>query len=428
MVGDERRRRRRRGGPRARAYYLLDDWGARSNACATALSPTSSRQRPLRLGCRLRLTAVRPAGGHGRRRPRRRLDHAHDRRAPDRRSRARAWRRRDAGATASGRRASTPAGIADGRLCERPRAGARARPRCGRGRRVDLVLADGEGARARSPGSGDAPILMTTSTRPSSSSSLADPRQLTVLPRAACSRPATRRRGGSRCPPNVIGIPCYRRVAYGGSVTTTCVPPASDGLDLDRAVELLHALLDRLERAPAPLGLGVVGTIVVDAAAVGRRPSLTRMCVGGPRRDRLVEELADDRVEGDLRRLAEPVRLRRRRRRSGSSTPRRPGRRAPAAPAPKPWSRSTTGSSANERSRSSRIVARWRSSAVSRITRGVVELARLNRVQRPVEHQRDPRELLHRPVVQEQRDPPPLVLLGRDQPVERLAAAGCFSR
>ena len=42
------------------------------------------------------------------------------------------------------------------------------------------------------------------------------------------------------------------------------------------------------------------------------------------------------------------------------------------------------------------------------------------RVQRPVEHQRDPGELLHRPVVQEEREPPPLVLLGGDQPVERL--------
>ena len=54
------------------------------------------------------------------------------------------------------------------------------------------------------------------------------------------------------------------------------------------------------------------------------------------------------------------------------------------------------------------------------------DLARLlgvpvaERVQRPVEHQRDPGELLHRPVVQEQREPPPLVLLCRDQPIQRL--------
>ena len=50
--------------------------------------------------------------------------------------------------------------------------------------------------------------------------------------------------------------------------------------------------------------------------------------------------------------------------------------------------------------------------------------ARLDRVQRRIEHQRDAGQVLHRPVVQEQRDAPPLVLLGRDQPVERLPAVG----
>ena len=49
---------------------------------------------------------------------------------------------------------------------------------------------------------------------------------------------------------------------------------------------------------------------------------------------------------------------------------------------------------------------------------GVVELAGLDRVQRRVEHQRDAGQVLHRAVVQEQRDAPPLVLLGGDQPVE----------
>ena len=85
---------------------------------------------------------------------------------------------------------------------------------------------------------------------------------------------------------------------------------------------------------------------------------------------------------------------------------------------PKPWSRRTTGSSANERSRSSRIVARCRSSAVASTLLRVVELAGLDRVQRRVEHQRDPGEVLYRAVVQEQRDAPALVLLGGDQPVE----------
>jgi hypothetical protein len=40
-------------------------------------------------------------------------------------------------------------------------------------------------------------------------------------------------------------------------------------------------------------------------------------------------------------------------------------------------------------------------------------------VQRPVEHQRDPRELLNRAVVQEERKPPPLVLFRRDQTIQR---------
>ena len=89
---------------------------------------------------------------------------------------------------------------------------------------------------------------------------------------------------------------------------------------------------------------------------------------------------------------------------------------------PKPWSRRTTGSSANERSRSSRIVARCRSSAL-RSTRGrLLGPAAFDRVGDRVEHQRDPRERLHRPVVEEERDPPPLVLLGGDQPVLKAGA------
>ena len=39
-----------------------------------------------------------------------------------------------------------------------------------------------------------------------------------------------------------------------------------------------------------------------------------------------------------------------------------------------------------------------------------------------VEHERDPGEVLHRAVVEEERQPPPLVLLGRDQPVGELRA------
>ena len=46
----------------------------------------------------------------------------------------------------------------------------------------------------------------------------------------------------------------------------------------------------------------------------------------------------------------------------------------------------------------------------------------VDRLHRCVEHQRDPRQVLHRAVVQEEREPPPLVLLGREQPVGELGA------
>ena len=61
------------------------------------------------------------------------------------------------------------------------------------------------------------------------------------------------------------------------------------GLPVPRKGELgmsrgaVHALLDRLERAPAPLGLGVVRDDRLDAA-VAVRGSATSIRVGGPRR------------------------------------------------------------------------------------------------------------------------------------------------
>src|SRR5688500_17577608 len=74
---------------------------------------------------------------------------------------------------------------------------------------------------------------------------------------------------------------------------------ALDGLPVELAVELLDPLLDRLERAPPPLGLGVVAD-ADDHAALVRR--LDRDV--DPRRraaaDRLLDQLADDRVERDL--------------------------------------------------------------------------------------------------------------------------------
>src|SRR5438477_514128 len=76
------------------------------------------------------------------------------------------------------------------------------------------------------------------------------------------------------------------------------------GRDVDLAVDLPYPLLDRLERAAAALGLGVVGDRRDERAVVSARER-----DGDPRRrpaaDRLVEQLADDRVERDLRRLAE---------------------------------------------------------------------------------------------------------------------------
>jgi hypothetical protein len=52
----------------------------------------------------------------------------------------------------------------------------------------------------------------------------------------------------------------------------------------------------------------------------------------------------------------------------------------------------------------------------------LVEPSVRERVERTVEHKRDPGELLHRSVVEEQRKPAPLVLLCGDQPLERIVA------
>ena len=144
--------------------------------------------------------------------------------------------------------------------------------------------------------------------------------------------------------------------------------------------------------------------------------------VGRPAPDRLVQRLADDLVEPDLLLLAEPraaldvdldldLVLDAR-----AGSPARTRRRA------NPWSRSTTGSMLNERSRSERIVSRWR------LERRGHDPARrpgppvVDRLHRRVEHQRDPGEVLHRPVVQEEREPAPLVLLGGDDPLDEALA------
>jgi len=55
--------------------------------------------------------------------------------------------------------------------------------------------------------------------------------------------------------------------------------------------------------------------------------------------------------------------------------------------------------------------------------RRIVQLARLDRVECCVEHQGNSRQVLDRAIVQKEGDAPTLVLLGRDQTVERFGLA-----
>ena len=60
--------------------------------------------------------------------------------------------------------------------------------------------------------------------------------------------------------------------------------------------------------------------------------------------------------------------------------------------------------------------------APSRAPRRLLEPPAFERVDHGVEHQRDPRQRLHRPVVEEEREPAPLLLLGGDQLVGQARA------
>ena len=126
---------------------------------------------------------------------------------------------------AASRRAATRAGS------RRRSCSASPRPRTPRARRTCASLhLPTEKAHGRvSPGSGETPILRSRSCGPSSSSSWPTRGELAVAPRAACSPPATRRRGG-RCsrPPSRADVNGASRTA--GSVTATRVP-ASSALD-----------------------------------------------------------------------------------------------------------------------------------------------------------------------------------------------------
>src|SRR5581483_1569542 len=188
------------------------------------------------------------------------------------------------------------------------------------------------------------------------------------------------------------------------------------GLDADRPVQLLDALLDRLERPAAPLGLGVVGDARLEAAVVGdahRHGDARRRAAA----DRLIEQLADDRVDRHLRGLADTLGVL-----DVEVDPNLVGgadllgdraQRGPEA--------LVAQHDRLEREREVAQLADRRPVPVeggAEHAEGVVELARLDRVDRRVEHQGDAGKVLNGAVVQEQRDAPPLVLLGRDQPVE----------
>ena len=167
----------------------------------------------------------------------------------------------------------------------------------------------------------------------------------------------------------------------------------------DRSLQLADALLDRLERVETAFRLGVVGDRHDDAAVLRLRD-----CDPDPLRrapaHRLDDELAHDRVHGDLGRLRRAVRRRRSRGRHECRASRSSGRLGLATRGTKPWSRSTTGSSTKDRSRSSRIVARCRVSADWMMSHASSVSPSAIRVQCAVEHERDPRELLHGAVVQ----------------------------
>ena len=60
--------------------------------------------------------------------------------------------------------------------------------------------------------------------------------------------------------------------------------------------------------------------------------------------------------------------------------------------------------------------------------RASLEIAALDEVERCVEHERDTRERLHRPVVKEQRDAAPLVLLGGENLLRLVGHAVSLSR
>ena len=190
--------------PGARAYYVLDEPRRSRSACASGRSQEMVDAAPRGGARRARRAPFAAPPGLGRGGAGRRLDHAHGRRAPRRRPRARAGERTAARSTGSGRRASTPAASRPAAM----RAVSRRRSCSGLAAADDAAAA----ARARS-----AQVLPTEKAqrrvvaRQGRRADLRDDERLAVLvelladrrgarrrARAARSRSATRRRAGTR--------------------------------------------------------------------------------------------------------------------------------------------------------------------------------------------------------------------------------------
>ena len=272
-----------------------------------------------------------------------------------------------------------------------------------------LALADREGAGAVVARQGRGADLVHDEHVPVVVELVADAAAGRPPARAACSPPATRRR--ARTTRRQLRSSAPGRVRRQRHRDAGAARPRAD---LDRAVQLLDALLDRLERAAPALGLGVVP----DRPSRARRRR-ARAC--SPRSASAARGGSPARAARGSPCRGQPARSRRRapRRRSrgrcGSRSRCRSGRRARAAPARSPG---RAGRPARARTRgraapgSSCAAARER--GLEHLLR-VVELAGRDRVERGVEHQRDARQVLHGPVVEEERDPAAFVLLGRDQ-------------
>ena len=196
---------------------------------------------------------------------------------------------------------------------------------------------------------------------------------------------------------------------------------AVDGRDLELAVQLLHALDDRLEGAPAALRLGVVDHRRDDAALLGALRA-RRRCGSAGRGGPTARSARGRSCRARPRRSC--------RARSAPSTSRRTSRLGLRARLVGELAqrRREAVVAQHDRLEREREVAQLADRLALALERRADDLARLveaavrDRVERAVDHQRDPGELLHRPVVEEQGEAPALVLLGRDQPVEPFAA------